>query len=453
MSKRTFLTLVLALATAGSGSWAWLEHSRSERRETHALFEGKRLALVEAENDRLRGLVGRYEKTARDADEKARRADIEKLTAEIRGLPFKKPVDYDIVTREGIKEVLHQKFSDQYSDADFEAMRLGYVAMGFIPADFPLKQKYVDLLSEQIAAFYDQHLHKLFMFEDATLSNAQNRIILSHELTHALQDQHFNLAKLPLELKTNDDRALAASALVEGDATLQMQLFMLRDLSAKAIGQSIGGMFTQNMEQLAAAPRILRESLLFPYLKGLEFCMALQSGADQFGAISAAYDRLPASTTQILHPEKYFANEEPITVEWPDLAVLGEPPLFDNVMGEFATGVLLAEWVGEAATEAAEGWRGDRYLVYQKGNALVWRSIWSDAAKADRFASALRQMLAKRYNATPGSNAVDFTAKDRTIKLIRMIRSGGEKNATAEVILVDAREAKWADALAEKFSR
>src|SRR5205823_5330048 len=105
------------------------------------------------------------------------------------------------LTRTEIKQTLQNKLAEQFSDADFKNVTTGLVALGLLPPGYPLKQKYIDLLGEQVAAFYDQHAHKLFMFEDATLASAQNRIILAHELTHALQDQHFGLQKLPLEIK------------------------------------------------------------------------------------------------------------------------------------------------------------------------------------------------------------------------------------------------------------
>ena len=197
-------------------------------------------------------------------------------------------------------------------------------ALGLVPPNFPLKQTYIDLLGEQVAAFYDQHQHRLFMFEDAALSGAQNRIILAHELTHALQDQNFGLLKLPLEAKNNDDRAEAASALIEGDATLVMSQYMAQDLSWQTLTDTVGTSLTQNMAQLREAPRFLREMLVFPYLKGQQFCAAAFARGG-FAALSAVYAHPPSSTAQILHPEKYFAEprEEPVPVVFPDPTLNG----------------------------------------------------------------------------------------------------------------------------------
>ncbi len=471
-ASRSVLSLLLALATVGSAGWAWQEHRQSEGREAQRDFEAKRLALLESENARLRGVVAQYGAEKKAAAEAEKRAAIEKQTARIRGLDFRHPVAYDILDRGGIQKVLRRKIDEQFSEAEFQAMEKGYVAMGLLPAGYPLKERYIELLGEQVAAFYDQDTHRLFMYRDAALENGQNRMILSHELTHALQDQHFGLDKLPLTLKTNDDRGLAASALIEGDATLEMQLFLAQDLSLEGIGQSVGQAFTQDMKQLLAAPRILRETLLFPYTEGLRFCMAVRGNRSGFETVSALYSRLPSSSAQILHPEKYFAREEPIVVQWPDLAVRGEKPLFDNVMGEFGTGVLLTDWAGKAAAEAAQGWRGDRYLVFRDGKALVWRSIWSGPVEAERFSQALSKMLAGRYQATPipvtntpdaetgTRRIVKFQAKGRVIRVIRLVSPPGsegakEKASTVEVVLIDAADdaPEWADALAEKFGR
>ena len=398
MKPHLLLILLLAVAAA-CGWWGHVERRERLAEEKLAAFDRKNLALVQAENERLRQVLGGYEKARQQARQLAQRKEIEEATARIRGLAFKHPVAYDVLTREGIKKVLQGKISEQFSDAEFEHARLGYVALGLIPTDYPLKQRYLELLSEQVAAFYDQHTHRLYMYEDASLDSLQNRIILSHELTHALQDQYFGLKELPLEARDNDDRAAAASALVEGDATLEMNEFAMEGLSWKGIRQSVAGVFSQNMEQLQSAPRFLRESLLFPYTEGLRFCTELYDERG-FGGVSAAYGRPPASSSEILHPETYQAGEIPVPVAWKDTHVLGEAPNADNVLGELGARILLTDWTDSAtATAAVKGWRGDRYLVFNKGRALIWRSHWASAQEAAQFMQAVSQMWKKRYGA------------------------------------------------------
>jgi hypothetical protein len=282
------------------------------------------------------------------------------------------------------------------------------------------------------------------MYEDATLDNAQNRVVLAHELTHALQDQHFGLKRMPLEIKNNDDRAEATSALVEGDATLVMSEFMLKNLTKQMFKDSMVASFTQNMKQLATAPRYLREMLVFPYLRGQEFCSALYAKGG-YEEISKAYSRPPSSTSQILHPEKYMSDppEEPIAIEWSNLKVLGHDATGDNTVGEMGTRILFTEWLDAPTGEtAATGWRGDRYLYYADGDALVWKTIWGSARDATEFFDAEKRLLEKRFqpvNARVAERSYEADAP-RTLRL--------HQTDAHEVILIDAAHADWAEALA-----
>ena len=437
-SPRVLLAVAAALAIGFAGGAAWTRHSGQDAAE----FQRKRLALAEADNLRLRTLIARCERTEHQATELARRKEIERAVSQIRELAFKRPVAYDILTRAEIKQVLAQKLAVQYSDAEFEAMRLGYVALGLLPRDFPFKQRFIDLLGEQVAAFYDQHQHRLYMFEDATLESPQNRIILSHELTHALQDQYFDLGKLPLEVQDNDDRATAASALVEGDATLAMNQFTLQDLSWKMLKEDLSALFTKDWKQISSAPRMLRELLLFPYMEGLQFATRLHE-RNGFAAISAAFTRPPVSTAQIIHFEKYLADEKPLRPDWHDTSVLGQRALTDNVLGELGTRIWLCERVDEATGQAlAPAWRGDRYLVFDQGNALVWRTVWSSPVDAARFVAAAQK-------AGPSPSVKTSPGKVPDGPRVYEIYNPRPN----EALLIDAPDRRWADALKEKFGK
>lgn len=427
-SSSSLLVLILGIVALAGVGWGFDQHRKLER----AAFAQRRLELVQAENNRLHGILAEQDKAKTRASNAEQRESIERAVAAIRQLHFQQPVAYEVLTRAGIKQTIQQKLADQYSDAEFKNVATGLAALGLIDRDYPLKQKYIELLGEQIAAFYDQHQHKLCMFEDASLDNGQNRIVLAHELTHALQDQNFGLLKLPLETKDNDDMALAASALVEGDATMAMAEYMLQNLSLRVLRDNLAGLMTQNMEQLQKAPRYLRETLIFPYLRGQEFCAALGG----YDAISAAFKEPPKSTAQILHPEKYLATprEDPIPVEFGDAIVMGQKPLACNVAGELGTRILISEWFdAKIAETAAGGWRGDRYLVFNDGKALVWKSVWNSAQDANEFADAIQRCWAKRY------------PKPRPFQLLRPKEN--------EVVMIDASDEKWAQALAEKFSK
>ncbi len=399
-------------------------------------------ALVE-ENERLRSIVVNHEREQALAANKTQRADIEAQVQQLRGLEFKEPVNYQVLNRKEIKQTIATKLAEVYSEKEFQDMTDAMSAVGLLPAKYPLREKYIELLGEQVAAFYDQHRHHLVMYEDATLDNAQNRVVLAHELTHALQDQHFSLKRLPLEIKTNDDRAAAASALVEGDATLVMSEFMLNNLSKQMFKDSVLASFTQDMKQLETAPRFLREMLVFPYLRGQEFCAAL-FGQGGYEAVSKAYANPPTSTAQILHPQKYMANprEEPIAIEWPDTKAQGEAPVGDNVVGEMGMRILFAEWLDAATGErAAAGWRGDRYLYFAGGEALVWKTVWANAEEAAEFFEAEKALLAKRHQLT-NPRLGEGTYEADAPRVVRL-----RQTAAHEVILIDAATAEWATAL------
>ncbi len=403
MNTRTSSALTFLLAIAAAATVGWGMSLASHQDETG--FRAQRIALLESEVARLRTAL-RQREHAEAAPALARqRQEIEQAVESIRGLAFTEPVAYDMVTRAGIQQVLHDKLSEQVSAEEFRRVGLALTAFGFVEPGYDLRQKYLDLLSEQLAAFYDQHEHKLFMFEDADLNSMQNRVILAHELTHALQDQHFSLLKLPLELKTNDDRAFAASALVEGEATLVMTEYLLKNLSLRSVSQSVTGMFLQNMDELQNAPLYLQTMLLFPYLRGQEFALALQARGG-YAALTAAYADPPASTAQILHPELFYGSErvDPIEVNWPAPQVNGQAPAYSNVLGEMGIRLLLDEAAeGPSAETAAAGWAGDRYLLFETAGdwQLFWRTLWRTPEDAEEFAAALDRWRAGRLARTP----------------------------------------------------
>jgi hypothetical protein len=147
---------------------------------------GVAAAELSAENDRLREILKGSDRLKAQARNKELREEVERQVEAIRGLKFKQPVNYQVLNRKEIGQTLTRKMEEVFSEKEFANMSEAMSAIGLLPPNFPLRAKYIDLLSEQVAAFYDQHAHKLFMYEDASLENAQNRVVLAHELTHAL---------------------------------------------------------------------------------------------------------------------------------------------------------------------------------------------------------------------------------------------------------------------------
>ncbi len=447
MSPRAVATHLLAAVTGASicGALWWQAHTDDA---TTVARMKRRLTVLTQDNERLRGLVEKGQRSQKLESDKVLREGIEKAVVQIRGLEFKQPVDYNVLSRDEIKAVVSKKLAEVYSEKEFNDMSAAFQRLGLLPQNYPLRESYIDLLGEQIAAFYDQHQHKLFMFEDASLENSQNRVVLAHELAHALQDQHFGLKKLPLEIKNNDDRAIASSALVEGEATLVMSEFMLKNLTLGTLKDTFTASMAQNMEQLQKAPRFLRESLVFPYLRGQEFCSVLFARGG-YDAISQAYTKPPSSSAQILHPEKYLAEprEEPLPVQWTTTRIDGEKPTQDNVLGEFGARMLLAEYCdGSIAERAAEGWRGDRYLSFGSGEALVWKTLWATPEDASEFYTAHKSVWETRYRPANASQE-ESSYKADAPRALRMVRKD------SAVMIIDAPTADRADQLLQHFGQ
>lgn len=452
LRKAFILVIAILLVAGGTVGWLWqsliTERAAAAADKERAVLLEKHVEELRQDLKRLQERLDKYTASEKQAKELETRKDIENQVAAIRHLPFKEPVQYQTIDRSNLSKVLHQKIDEQYSKKDLQNMELSLAAMGLIPPGTDIRNTLIDLLAEQVGAFFDQHAHKLFMFTGSSLENHQDRIILAHELTHALQDQHFKLSTFPLEVKDNDDLVLATSALVEGDATLLMSQFMIDNFSLATLRDSVGGMLKQDMRKLANAPLFLRESLLFPYLRGQEFAIQLyaEGGWDR---LTEAFKDPPKSTSQILHPEKYLSipREDPIPVQFESATVNGQEPAASNVMGEFGVRTLFSEWLSNKEAErAGEGWRGDRYLVFGTATEyhVLWKTLWSSARDAEEFRVAELRALKKRYQLP---KELDETIKpDAPIvydgtRSIRLIRQG---NA---VVTVDAANPQWAETL------
>jgi hypothetical protein len=177
------------------------------------------------------------------------------------------------------------------------------------------------MLASQVAGLYNPDDKKLYVVSRSGRIGALEKATFSHEFTHALQDQNFDLGSLKLDEIGQGDRSFARLALVEGDATLAMTYWEIQNLTTADLGELLQQAQTDpSTAQLAALPAILRESLLFPYVQGLTFVQGLQSGGG-WRAVDSAFAKPPASTEQILHPDKYTAGEQPDAVTLPsDLA-------------------------------------------------------------------------------------------------------------------------------------
>ena len=311
----------------------------------------------------------------------------------IRGLYPTEPIIPQFKTREELAVYLADNLEEEFDEVlrTQEVLRL----LELIPADADLTELLLELYSEQVAGFYDSGEEELFLIgEQQEELSVQEEITLAHEFVHALQQQLYDIDSLLEGAKDNADAASALVALVEGDAvavefeyvnrhftTGQLQAFLSSNAGASSVFDS--------------TPYFLQQDLLFPYVEGLSMVFALRTRL-KWDAVDDAYSNLPASTEQVLHPEKYVSGEAPIVVELPDAAAaLGEEweKVHGNVMGEFFLRTYLETRIGQGtAAEVAAGWGGDRYALLsgpQEEYALASLIVWDTAADAREFFDAM----------------------------------------------------------------
>jgi hypothetical protein len=340
--------------------------------------------------------------------------DVLKTVSRMRELEIKEPVKSAFKTRDEIEQSIIRDLDESTPPAEFDASQKTLIKLGLVPGDFRLRDYVVKLLREQVAGFYEPKTKEFYLA--AWLPLAEQKKVMAHELMHALQDQHFNLRRFEKWPKGDADAELAAHALVEGEATLIMILYDLEQSGLHGIDITKIDSLTErlldndaeasdpNYPVLTAAPRVLRENLQFPYIYGAGFTQAvLKSGA--WRGLDAAYTTLPASSEQIMHPEKYLAHEMPVKVALADLAATlgkGWKRADQDVNGEFGYFVILSEFLPKfRARAAAAGWGGDAYGFYENSaggtSALVQYTTWDTPADAREFFAAYSERSEQRY--------------------------------------------------------
>ncbi len=342
------------------------------------------------------------------------RAPVEQST----GLRFTAPPRSAMRSRDAVRAYLLAKLDEELPPARLRGLETAYRLFGLLSDTIQLRPLLLDLYTEQVAGFYDPDSAMLFGVEGA--DRTQLRLVLAHELIHALQGQHLPLDSI-LDARENNDRLAAAQAILEGQATLA-------SLDVLAPGQHIAQnpqfweLYRDQVRQQQSsmpvfrrAPLVLREALIFPYLQGAEFMHWWRTERQEglpYGS------RMPVSTEQILHPARYSSGDTPVPLTFAaDTGVL-----YEDVLGEAEIRVILASLAGsdEVQTVMPIGWGGDRYRLYGSpgGEALVWYVVWDDARAAERFqrsATGLRGAGRPGYRATLDSLTLGGRAATRFV--------------------------------------
>ncbi len=412
----------------------------------------------------------------------------------LRGLKFKNEVTVGVQNKEELRKKLIQDFEKELPRDKARKFQKALEKFGFMKPGGDLWQIILDLLSDQIAGFYDPESKALYLIaehrsadedgEEETggadpdammaqmLGMDQNRLVTVHELVHALQDQNFDLLTLPMGVEDNDDLITAVKAVVEGEAT-----FVMFDDVTQKMGIGLenmpgldrmleaGGAMPQSpgADALGEAPEYLKRNLVFSYMGGLGFVQAVKKARGWKG-VNALYEDMPASSEQILHPEKYLdQRDHPTLVTLPDFGPdLGKDwtHLWTNNWGELNLEILFKEFFPTSKTSSVtHGWDGDQYRVYEgPGGRLlsVWLTVWDSEKDAEQFVTAYKKLIGKKYGVeTPAEKSSLYEWQHDGQEII-LERRGAEVlvvEGAPTAALAKLAERSWAESIRKELTK
>ena len=327
--------------------------------------------------------------------------------SQITGLDLRSPLKKSLRSREEIRAHVIQEMNEDKNAAERYAGARSAEAFGLLPKGFDLDSFMIDLLTEQIAGLYDPKTHEFYVADWIPIDD--QRRVMAHELTHALEDQHFQIEAWEKAARPNDDSELARESVLEGSAMVAMVEYLLEDSgrSLKDLPDIDPAMLIGDMDEtptLKKAPTFIKDALIFPYLDGLTFSAAIlkPSGWD---ALPGIFSKPPVSTQQIMHPALYSSGKVPAPISLPSLEKTlgaGWVKLEENTMGEFGWKEVLKQFLGEPrAKPLSAAWDGDRYAVYEqkpsKRLLLITRERLATPEQAARFFGQYSEALEKKH--------------------------------------------------------
>lgn len=337
------------------------------------------------------------------------------------GMELRRPVRLEERSREDLDRYLRVKLDEELPQEEARARTEAYALLGLVPGDLDLRGLLLDLYGEQVAGFYEPDSTALYVLDDQPEDAL--RALLVHELVHAVQDQSTDLRALTAH-EVGNDRATAAMAAIEGHATLVMFEFLTEEMTGAPIdlgavpdfGAQVGPALEAMSSQfpaLAGAPRVVRESLIFPYVAGATFVQGLWGGGTRQHPFGAS---MPLSTEQVIDPGAAPPLEVRIDID-------GATPVLDDTFGQLELRILVEDVLGAepaAARALVAGWDGDRWLLAEGSDgsrSLALAIVWDGEAARDAFARAVGAASA----AFPGPVSVDVLSLDgRPASLVRL---------------------------------
>jgi hypothetical protein len=373
--------------------------------------------------------------TPQQAEELFRSVDeILHFSSQDTGLAIKHEVKRKLVNRDEVESFVLKHTSEDEDAKRLRRSELVLKKFGLLPRDFDLGKFLVALLKEQVAGYYDPKIKTVNLLD--WVAPVQQKPVLAHELTHALQDQSFDLEKFMkagnadlAEKKTisvadleADEISTARQAVVEGQAMVVLMDYMLQPMgvSIEKAPQLLSQLkdtivaATSGSPQFNSSPLYLRAALTFPYRYGTEFVAGVLTKAGKQKAYAGLLEDPPTTSRQIMQPEVYLLNERLPPMPLPNfLEDFKDYDLFDaGSVGEFDTEVIIEQYSDEKnAQDLCPHWRGGYYYAARpKGKdsaplVLLYVSRWSDAARASRFIDIYAKYVPKRYKSAQESTA------------------------------------------------
>lgn len=337
----------------------------------------------------------------------ARVDQVAREVEQVRGRRFERQVPASEIGPVELKKVLRAKLMEGFPASPEDTMRtLSFI--GFIDEAPNLVDRLLDFYASQVIAFYDPEPRRFFLVRggpaaasspEELSSEAGERMIFAHELTHALQDESMKLDSRVKQLKDNGDRAMALESLLEGEATLVMVRVALAELpggQSTEVEESLAPLLSAGALESANMPKDLpdyfAQQLFFPYVEGTAYVRRVFK-ASGWAGIDRLWKSPPSTTSEILHEGAAFAPAEELLTasDARSLTPSGYRPLYNDTIGEWGVRFLLRRTLASAQADAlAAGWRGDRIAFYGAGReiAYVWRLRFDSPGSAERFANA-----------------------------------------------------------------
>ncbi len=367
-------------------------------------------------------------------DAKALFALVDEITtfaSEDSGFPRKTSVKRRLISQDEAEAWFRQRLANAEYTERLARAEVSMKKFGLLPREFNLREFVVKSERQGVAGFYDEE-SKMFSLLNWVDADAQ-KPIMAHELTHALQDQNYDLkvwqkagvkkdaAKSGAPTVEDEESTTARHAVVEGQAMVVYMDYMLAPLhrTLKDTPGIIAAMEEPSVvaaidtEVVHNAPVVFREAGSFPYRDGLLFEAALLEKGGKKLAFSGVFAHPPKTTHEVLQPKTYLEAEQLVPVTIPDMQPLlgGKFEVYDTgSFGELDVRALLKQ-LGEKrlANDIASSWQGGSYVTFRRPSAanpvvsevaLLYVSHWKSAQAAERFARIYAAGASKRYKNT-----------------------------------------------------